>query len=323
MTNHFEALLEVTQLADHKAISRAQLPILLAKVNGTRFAQLLFEWLGFLLDEDQKSWFAIDGKELRGSIQPGHTRGEVCVSAVAHQGQQIVAQTYYSGSKESERPAVNQLLTEPHLCQQKITLDALHMIPLTLYSIHDSGGSYVVGLKANQAKLHRHCVCKNLFDIADYEQVDKLKKQHGRIEQRTYRCYSLKPAALAPRWHTTGLATLICVEAYRHRAGVVTKELRYFVSNVQPTHQAEATALFAAIRQHWCVEVMHHKRDVTLSEDRLRTAQSAVSRLLGSLRTLVINLLERMGVKNMAAQLDNFADKFPTLIQFLTKQIVL
>ena len=81
--------------------------------------------------------------------------------------------------------------------------------------------------------------------------------------------------------------------------------------------------LFAAIRQHWCVEVMHHKRDVSLAEDSLRTGKAGVSRLLGRLRTLVINLLERMNVKNMAAQLDTFADKFPTLIQFLTQQMVL
>ncbi len=54
MTNQFENLLEATQLTDHKVISRAQLPLLLAKVNGLRFAQILFEWFGFLLDEDQK-----------------------------------------------------------------------------------------------------------------------------------------------------------------------------------------------------------------------------------------------------------------------------
>ena len=54
MANQFATLLEATQLADQKVISRAQLPLLLAKVNGTRFAQLLFEWFGFVLDEEQK-----------------------------------------------------------------------------------------------------------------------------------------------------------------------------------------------------------------------------------------------------------------------------
>ncbi len=42
--------------------------------------------------------------------------------------------------------------------------------------------------------------------------VDAEKKHHGPTEQRTYHCYSLCSLALAPRWHTTGLATLIRME---------------------------------------------------------------------------------------------------------------
>lgn len=323
MTNHFDALLEVTQLTGHKAISRAQLPLLLAKVNGLRFAQILFEWFGFLLDEDQKRWFSVDGKELRGSIQAGHKRGEVCVSAVAHEGQQVVGQAFYSGPKESERPTVSQLLDEQHLCNQKITLDALHMIPSTLRSIHTAKGVYLVGLKANQANLYRQCICRSLFCNADYEQVEAETKRHGRTEQRTYHCYLLEPVLMAPRWQTTGLATLIRVERYRQQSNVVSREVSYFVSNAKPVSQLQAVELFAAIRHHWCVEVMHHQRDVTLAEDALRTAKASISRLLGSLRTLVMNLLEGMNVKNKAAQLDTFADKFPILIQFFTQQMVL
>ena len=97
---------------------------------------------------------------------------------------------------------------------------------------------------------------------------------------------------LAPRWHPTGLATLIGVERCCQQAGVVSHQTHYSVSNAQVSSQAEADELFAAIGQHWCVEVMHHRRDVSLAEDRLRTSKAAVSRLVGSLRTLVINLLE-------------------------------
>jgi hypothetical protein len=109
----------------------------------------------------------------------------------------------------------------------------------------------------------------------------------------------------------------------RKKSGVVSEELRYYVSNKVVSSQAQADELFDAIRGHWGVEVMHHKRDVTLSEDNLRSGKVEVNRLLSSFRTLVINLLEGMGVKNMAAQLDLFADKFTTLIQFLTQQMVL
>ncbi len=323
MNNQFEALVEATQLTDQKVISRAQLPLLLAKVNGLRFAQILFDWFGFLLDEDQKRWFSVDGKELRGSIQPNHKRGEACVSAVAHEGRQIVGQVFYSGNKESERPTVSQLLDERHLCHQKITLDALHMIPLTLRSIHTANGLYIVGLKANQANLYRQCICRSLFHCTDYEQIDAETNRHGRTEQRTYRAYSLESLALDPRWQKTGLATLIYVERNRQQGDIISQEVSYFVSNSTPATQSQAAELFDAVRQHWCVEVMHHQRDVTLAEDDLRTAKASVSRLLCSLRTLVMNLLEGMNIKNKAAQLDTFADKFPILIQFLNQKMVL
>ena len=43
--------------------------------------------------------------------------------------------------------------------------------------------------------------------------------------------------------------------------------------------QTEADELFDAIRQHWRIEVMHYQRDVTLSEDALKTSNASVSRL--------------------------------------------
>ena len=323
MTNQFDNLLQATQLTDQKPISRAQLPLLLAKVNGFRFAQLLFEWFGFVLDEEQKQWFSLDGKELRGSIQTGHNRGEVIVSAVSHQYGQVVAQAYYCGAKESERPTITELIEKHNLSSQKLSLDALHMIPSTLTLIGTAGGQYVVGLKANQPHLYRSCTLVDLFNVADYERVDEKIKHHGRVEQRTYRCFQLPDSALDQRWQTTGLCTLICVLRSRELVGIVSEEVSYYVSNQQPSSQLEADELFNAIRGHWVIEVMHHKRDVTLSEDALRTGKVGVNRLVGSLRTLVINLLEGMNIRNMTAQMDTFADKFSVLIQFLTHQMVL
>ena len=74
IVSKFKILCKTTRQDAAKPISRAQLPLLLAKVNGVLFAKLLFEWFGLELDHHQKQWFALDGKELRGSIQPGHTR---------------------------------------------------------------------------------------------------------------------------------------------------------------------------------------------------------------------------------------------------------
>lgn len=94
MVNHLEELSMAVRFWPERAISRAQLPLLLVSVNGELFARLLFEWFGLSLDEKAKGWFSLDGKELRGSILPGHKRGQACVSALAHQSEQVAGQTY-------------------------------------------------------------------------------------------------------------------------------------------------------------------------------------------------------------------------------------
>lgn len=87
---------------------------------------MIFAHFGLQLSEKERQWFALDGKELRGSIASGEKRGTALVQAVAHKTGRIVAQTYYCGQKESEKPVVRQVLKENNLAPQKITLDALH-----------------------------------------------------------------------------------------------------------------------------------------------------------------------------------------------------
>ena len=325
IVSKFKLLCEATQQDAAKPISRAQLPLLLAKVNGILFAKLLFDWFELELDADLKRWFALDGKELRGSIQAGHTRGEACVSALAHESQEVVQQAYYNGTKESEKPTVRQLLNDTGLYSQKLTLDALHFNPLTVNAINGAGGVYVIGLKSNQAHLYRHCFCQALIHQAVYERTDVAQRAHGRIDQRSYRCFTLVGSVLAPRWKNAGLKTLLIVKRSRQNldGSLLSEDVSYFLSNRLPTTQAEADELFDAIRRHWRIEVMHYVRDVTLAEDAFRSGSQAVNRLMSSLRTLTINLLRREKVKNMAAQIDGFIDSFDTLIQFMKQQLVL
>lgn len=179
MANHFGTLCLATHTWPKRVISRAQLPLLLAKVDGEVFGRLLFEWFGLVLSEETKRWFTFDGKELRGSIQPGHKRGEACVSAQAHDSGQIVGQTYYNGAKESERPAVLQLLNDSKLCGQKVTLDALHLTPEATKAIHEAQGVYLIGLKANQAHLYRYCLCNSLIKKAAYNRTDNPQRGHA------------------------------------------------------------------------------------------------------------------------------------------------
>ena len=54
MINQFAPLCQLTQQLVKRPISRAQLPLLPAKVNGKLFAKLLFDWFGLSLEPDQK-----------------------------------------------------------------------------------------------------------------------------------------------------------------------------------------------------------------------------------------------------------------------------
>ncbi len=135
LRNHYDKLVVVLGVEKIRPVSRSQLPLILEKVSVQVFDQLLFETFGFKLNPDERIWFAIDGKELRGSIESGERRGEAIVHAVAHQTGHSAAQEYYSGNKESEVLIVRQLLTKSGINSEKISLDALNCKPKTMEQI--------------------------------------------------------------------------------------------------------------------------------------------------------------------------------------------
>ena len=112
LVNHYEKLVIVLGVEKKRPVSRSQLALILEKVAFQVFNRLLFESFGFKLSETERRWFAMDGKELRGSIEKGGTRGEAVVQAVAHKNCQTVAQGYYSGEKEWEVPTLRKILEE-------------------------------------------------------------------------------------------------------------------------------------------------------------------------------------------------------------------
>lgn len=71
--SHYVKLMEQLKLEIKSPISRAQLPRVLEKVSVEVFDGLLFENYGIKLEENERKWFAGDGKELRGSARQ---RGE-------------------------------------------------------------------------------------------------------------------------------------------------------------------------------------------------------------------------------------------------------
>jgi hypothetical protein len=121
MCNKHEELLSLLELPYSEPISRAQLPLALKSINYSVLERLVFEEFNEKITGSACKWFAIDGKELKGSILPGNTRGTAIVQVVRHcERREVIVQSYFSGKKSSEVEAVRGLLRSDIL--QKKTL---------------------------------------------------------------------------------------------------------------------------------------------------------------------------------------------------------
>ena len=271
LQKHHNQLLEFLDLEPRRSVSRAHLPLILEKVSVAEFDGLIFASYGLKLSAKQKKWFAIDGKELRGSIEKGAKRGAVVVQAVAHETGATQSQNYYHGRKESEVKTARNLLAEHDLWGQKISLDALHCKPKTLAPIVTAKGIYLVGLKRNQKELF-HQMSATITELPVNYSFEKEEKGHGRITLRNYQVYDIQAVQKAERWTGSKIATIVKVKrkSVAMKTGKESEETSYYLSN----EKGKMNELCAAVRAHWQVEVNHHRRDVTFAEDRLRTKKS-------------------------------------------------
>lgn len=274
LVNHYEPLMSVLELEAQSPVSRPQLPRVLEKVSIKVLDNLIFEHFGVKLSEKERKWFAFDGKELRGSITKGEKRGEALVQAVAHQNGETVAQDYYCGRKESEKPKVRQMLEESGLAGQKITLDALHCNPKTLSVITQASGKYVVGLKNNQKELLKQVVGQTKNTAVLFE-VSEAEKGHGRIETRSYEIFDILEMEKAERWADCQMRTIIKVKRERTevKRGKQSVETSWYVSNEVGKYEETVEA----IRRHWQIETNNHLRDVTFREDKMRSKKRTYS----------------------------------------------
>jgi predicted transposase YbfD/YdcC len=328
MVNTHEVLMKelknIYSIDNQIVVSRSHLPILLKKVSVTTFSSLVFEHFGVELSSEIKGWFALDGKELRGTIQSGDNRGEAIVQVVSHDNMEVLDEGYYNGSKESEQPAIQDLLKKNNLSSQGLTFDALHFNPKTLNYIHHNGGTYITSLKGNQEEISEDMAKFINFQNADFQHFEN-GKGHGREETRTYSCKDVSGEYFDKRWKFAGLATVIIVKRTRciSNSQKHSEEISYYMSNQKVKTQATANELYKRIRGHWAVETNNHVRDVTLKEDNLQTKFQQVARPISLIRTLIINLLNKQKINNRAAFIDECNDSFQKTIEFLKSVKVL
>jgi hypothetical protein len=302
-------------------ISRSHLPIFLKSIDVTVLGTLVFHYFGVHLEVNAKIWLAIDGKELRGSILFGHTRGEAIVQAVTHTNRDVYVQGYYNGSKESERGVVETLLTDTTLAAQNITMDSLHFTPTILNLIAEQKGIFLVGLKGNQGEILTDMVQLSKLLKPNY-QLDTQYKGHGRQETQHFKAFDVSGEYFDKRWATANFQTLVQVKRTRleTKRNQYSEEISYYMSNQKVTQQVQSDDLFKGVKGHWSVETNNNIRDVSLKEDKLKSIKKEVALSNSIIRTLITNMLGIIKPENIVAKFEDFAEDFKELEAFI-KQV--
>ena len=233
-----------------KAVSRAQLPRILAGVDGADLNELVAEHFGIRIEFQNKEWYAIDGKTLSGVAG----QRERVLLGVSHTGRRTVAQQPMHGTKKSEITAVREMLAQTGLEKGNNTLAALHFNPTTTGQINQAGGQFVIQLKANQPHLLEQ-MSQEAAEARPLGILKTVEKGHGRLEIRQGTFFKINHLQVDPRWTDSGLVTLIVMA--RRTPELTTQkrsaEVSFYCSNValDPADAATQPELFQAIRGHW------------------------------------------------------------------------
>jgi predicted transposase YbfD/YdcC len=294
--------IELAELVGHSSgscISYSQLKRILKTLDYQYFNKQLATIFNVDIQHQNGQWYAIDGKELRGSIDTvsGEKRGENIVICTAHNERSNHIIDFYKGKKESEKTCVLEYFKRAEKLTSKYTLDAFHLYPELLETIHQKSGIYLIQVKANQHLLLEDC--QHLHQYLPGKKHKTIEKGHGRIEIRESYCYDLQIDTLNERWCNTGISTLVVTErtVIQLKTNKVSKETSYWVANEKRTAENEKE-LIQAVRLHWSVEVENSIRDKQMGEDNLITRDANESNLLAVFITYNINILQQITNRN-------------------------
>ncbi len=250
---------------------------------------------------------AIDGKAVRGAN--AHGAAVHLVSLVRHDDGRVLRQVAVA-AKSNEITAVPPLLAGRDLTGTVVTMDALLTQRSLARQIRQQGGHYLLVVKANHPTLY--AALDQLFtgdlpvEPTDHAaRVTTTEKRHGRLTTRTLE----RTAALNDYldWPDLGQVLRRTYRAVNLTTGKVSHEVTYGVTSL-PAATTTPAAVARHWRGHWTIENrVHHVRDVTLGEDGCRVRTGSAPMILSTMRNVVLNLLNGIGVANKAAALRRHA----------------
>jgi len=158
----------------------------------------------------------------------------------------------------------------------------------------EADADYVLALKGNRETALEE-VSSFLLDAKDkdfkgvsHDFLETVEKDHGRIETRRY-LISEEIGWFQDRPLCEGLKGFGMVESLRDINGVVTREVRFFLSSLA----GDAKNFGRAVRGHWSVEnSLPWSLDVCFAEDTCRIRAGYTAENMAILRHMTINVLK-------------------------------
>jgi len=240
---------------------------------------------------------AVDGKAVRGARTKQRVAPHL-LAALDHATGTVIGQLAVA-AKSNEIPAVRTLLATLDLVNTVVTLDAMHTQHDTARFITDSGGDYVLTVKANQPRLRAALKALPWKDVPAHSTV---QRGHGRRARRTLKVLT------APQWvEFPGTAQVAQLRRTVTRAGATSVEVVYLITSADH-HDAPPATLAAWVQGHWRIEnQLHWVRDVTYDEDRSQVRTGHAPQVMATLRNTAISLLRLTGWTAIARALRHHA----------------
>lgn len=272
-----------------------------SRLNPDAFERCFVAWTASLPASRGGRLIAVDGKSIRRSFEHAWDKSGMArlVSAFVDANTIVFGQVSVA-DKSNEIDAIPKLLALLDLSGATVTIDAIGTQREIARQIVEAEGDYVLAVKQNQPALHQKL--KVLLDEAILDGFDGMRHDffeqtdgdHGRIETR--RLWVTTDVAhlgqdLLSQW--PGLASIAAVECMREEiaTGIISIDRRYFISS---RSTADAPAMAAAVRGHWCIEnKLHWQLDVSFNEDQRRIRKGHGAENFSRLCRLALNLLKR------------------------------
>lgn len=268
------------------------------RLNAEQFQRCFYEWVKAVQEVTKGQVIAVDGKQLRGSLDRYAGKGAIyMVNAWASENQMALGQRKVD-DKSNEITAIPELLAMLEIAGCIITIDAIGCQTEIARQIVDKQGDYVLAVKENQPNLHADMAAlfawflqarDPAFDTDDYHKT--VEKDHGRIEIR--QCWALDSNLFADRIRNLAvwkqIRSVVLITSERRIGQETSLQERYFISSLPP----KAAKLMAAARSHWGIENnLHWQLDIVFDEDHSRIRKDNSPQNFAVIRQMALNLLK-------------------------------